>query len=343
MAFVAPFPNNSAIALLRIFPILFPTIFAAAAATSTISVLYAAVTLHLVIIGAENTIGRSLANTPIPSLQRHSTLFEDACLLVWPLCHLIAFAAVLYMIIHTEPTAQQIFAIGAIFGYSINSFSATVGHELLHRDSRTARICSDALYAAMLYPHLPTVHLVSHHRWAGSSRDCQTPLPGQQIYGFLAQALIGGLRLTLRPGASLIDPNLHWRATAVAMISITIALVGGMPVVMFFAIQGLFSFIIIETLNYIQHYKPFTPDTIADRKQFALANQDLNFVSRCALFNISLHTSHHVNQVSHYTDLTSIPEVPSYHWGYWTSFWLAWAPPMWNLLHNLRMRSPARL
>jgi hypothetical protein len=328
----------SAIALLRLLPLLFPIVFVSAAIVGSISVLYAAVAMHLIIIGAENTVGRILFKVPIAPLLQHSTLFEDTCLLLWPAFHMIALGAALYLIACTEPSMRQVFAIGAIFGYSINVFSATAGHELLHQNSRVANLCSDLLYSAILYPHLPTVHFASHHKWAGLSQDCQTPRAGQQIYGYLARALIGGLRTAATAEASMLDSRLRWRVVAVALFMATLALAGPWQTLAFFLVQGAFAFILIETLNYVQHYNPTHTYVSTSGEGVELANQDLNFISRCILFNLPLHASHHVDENRHCTDLAHIPEAPSYRWGYWTSFWLAWTPPLWNLLHSLKAR-----
>ena len=139
----------SATALLRLLPLLFPIVFVSAAAIGSISVLYAAVAMHLIIIGAENTVGRILFKVPIAPLLQGSTVFEDACLLFWPALHLMALGATFYLIVHVEPSIRQVFALGAIFSYSINVFSATAGHELLHQNSRAAKsmlrsvVCGD--------------------------------------------------------------------------------------------------------------------------------------------------------------------------------------------------------
>ena len=328
---------SSAVVLLRLLPFLFPFVFVFSAVIGSISVLYAAVALHLAIIGAENTVGRFLAKAPITPALRDATFFEDTCLLVWPLLHLAALAAALYLIVHIEPTARQVFAIGAIFGYSINTFSVTAGHELLHQNSRLARVGSDLLYAAMLYPHFPTVHLASHHRWAGSNEDCQTPRPGQGIYPYLGQALVGGLRVARTAQAAALDRRLHWRVVAAALGVTTLALVGTWQTLMFLFVQGLFSFIVIETLNYVQHYKPMNARASAAAAESRLANQELNFISRCVLFNLPLHASHHADPGRHCTHLTPIC-VSSYCWGYWTSFWLAWTPPLWIHLNRLEAK-----
>jgi alkane 1-monooxygenase len=328
--------NGSAIALTRLLPVLFPSVFVVAAITGTIALLYAAVALHLLVIAAENTIGRYFSNVPVPPLVRGATLFEDACLLTWPALHLTALAAAISLIAHTEPNARQVFAIGAIFGYSINMFSATVGHELLHRRSRAAHVCSDLLYAAILYPHFPAVHLASHHRWAGSERDCQTPRVGQQIYPYLLQALLGGLRIASSRQAAALDRHLRWRALAAVAFGAALALIGGLPVLTFLVVQGAFSFIVVETTNYIQHYRPACRHSRLGDAGHGLPNQDLNLVSRCALFNLPLHASHHEHQILHYSSLTTVAGAPSFSWGYWTSFWLAWTPTLWNYLHNLK-------
>jgi len=334
MACAALPSDGSKIALLRLLPCIFPVIFICAAVTGSVSVLYAAVALHLIILGAENTIGRFLANKPIAPLLRGSTVFEDACLLAWPVFHLSALTAALYLVAHSEPTARQTFAIGAIFAYSINVFSATVGHELIHRQSRLARMCVDVLYAAMLYPHFPAVHQASHHRWAGSSRDCQTPRPGQPIYTYLARALIGGLSIAPSAHAAALDPHLRWRALA-SLIGIAVfGLLGAPSAMMFLVVQGLFSFILVETLNYIQHYRPSSAEGLSRVQETGPVNQDLNFVSRSVLFNLPLHASHHANQNIHYSHLVPVSSAPSYCWGYWTAFWVAWVPPLWHYLHD---------
>jgi fatty acid desaturase len=222
-----------------------------------------------------------------------------------------ALAAALYLIAHAEPTARQLFAIGATFGYSINTFSATVGHELLHRKSAAARLCSDILYTVMLYPQFPAVHLASHHRWAGSDRDCQTPRAGQQIYPYLHRALVGGLRTASTGKAAVLDPHLRARVAACVLCMAALALADALQEMIFLVVQGAFSFIQVETFNYIQHYKHVRSPSKDGDQPSALANQDLNFVSRCLLLNLPLHASHHSHQSLPYFDLGPIPCAPS--------------------------------
>jgi alkane 1-monooxygenase len=330
----------SKIALLRLIPFLFPAVFVCATVLQSISVLYIAVALHLLIIAAENTVGRLFLHSPIGRLGGHSSAFEDACLFLWTGSHLVSFTAVLWLVIHAEFSPRQAFALGAIFGYSINIFSATVGHELLHRNSLMTRLCSDFLFAAMLYPHFPAIHLASHHRWAGSSRDCQTPQPGQSIHGYLGRAFVGGWRAAWSKRAAVRDRHLLPRVVLTLLGCSATVLIGNSATI-FALTQGLFSFILIETLNYIQHYKPTTTYETEDSRRLRLANQDLNFVSRCMLFNLSLHASHHSDQGDHFCDLMPVSGAPSYCWGYWTSFWLAWTPPVWKYLQLQRARKEA--
>ena len=326
------------VATLRILPSLFPCIFILAASIGSIQILYAAVALHWVIIGTENAIGRPLSKVATASLLSRSTLFEDVCLLFWPFLHLAALVAAFCLIIDIQPTARQIFAIGAIFGYSINIFSAAAGHEMMHRQNGPARIFSAALYAAMLYPHFPLVHLASHHRLAGSTKDCQTPQPGQTIHSYLYQALCGGFRCLWHPEAATLDMHLRSRLLGSTFGLALLSLVGSWRILMFLLVQGVFSFIVIETLNYVQHYKQTAPWADSD-SDLQLANQDLNFISRAILFNLPLHASHHKDQDIHCANLAPVLNAPSYCWGYWTSFWLAWIPPLWNYLHQREAES----
>jgi hypothetical protein len=131
--------------LLRVLPFAFPLVFIWAAIIGSITFLYAAVMLHVIVIGAENTAGRWLAKASGGRACQISRGFEDACLFAWPVVHLAAFAAALYLIILLDPTTRQAFAIGAIFGYSVNTFAAVAGHEMVHRPSSAARACADVL------------------------------------------------------------------------------------------------------------------------------------------------------------------------------------------------------
>jgi fatty acid desaturase len=91
--------------------------------------------------------------------------------------------------------------------------------------------------------------------------------------------------------------------------------------------QGLFAFLLIETINFVQHYQH-----AADRGS-GHANQDLNFVSRCLLFNLPLHAAHHDQPELPYPELRPMPAARTSLLGYWCSFWLAWLPPLWHSWH----------
>jgi alkane 1-monooxygenase len=325
-------PEKSIVALLRLSAFAFPTLFALLAIGVSISALYLAVALHLIIIVLENSAGKRYADASIPTFVRDSVKFEEQCLFAWAVCHVVAMFATIYMLVHGNLTQRQSFALGAIFAYSINAFSATVGHELLHRHSLKHRLCADLLYILILYPHFPAVHLASHHTWAGTDRDCQSPRPGQWISAYLIRALVGGLKLALTRRASRVDPRLHLRLLFCSAYVGLLLYVSPSRTPLFLLAQGLISFLLVETLNYIQHYRPCTARSSS--AQSRIANQDVNFVSRILLFNLSLHASHHNKQHCIYPSLKIVENAPTHCLGYWSSFWLAWAPPLWVHLHR---------
>ncbi|MBI3677961.1 MAG: fatty acid desaturase [Proteobacteria bacterium] len=303
-----------------------------AAVINSIAVLYAAVAIHLTIIAGENTIGRHYSNEPNESALAQGSA-SQAPLFVWAICHAVALSAAIALIARSRLTAHQIFALGAIFGYSINLFSIVVGHELLHRRATAPQICADILFAMMLLPQFPTVHLASHHRWAGTTQDCQTPHAGEQIYPYLWRALYEGLCLSLSRSARAHEPYLL-RRTAITLALIALGSIYGWPVLLFLVVQGVFAFLVLETLNYVQHYAVERPvPGIAQA-----ANRDINFVSRCILMNLPLHDAHHTHPSLSYSELTRVPDAQTYCWGYWTSFWIVWLPPLWQHLQRQRVR-----
>jgi alkane 1-monooxygenase len=333
MDLLVPKSDKSPVALLRLAPLLFPFIFLCTAMNGAIATLYAAVLLHFLIIAAELTIGRIYARAPVPVFIKGSTAFEDTCLRAWAGLHVVVLGAMMYFVESTELTGRQIFAVGALFGYSINTFSAAVAHELLHRGQAAQRFVAQLLYAMMLYPHFPSVHLASHHRWAGTDRDCQTPGPRQSVHAYLVQALVGGIR-TIRASQARAPDWLLRFPVLMSLLLLAGPLALNMPAVSLFVItQGLFSFLLIETINFVQHYEPLPREDDPDANVSRHANQDLNFVSRCLLFNLPLHAAHHDRPELSCSELSAIPAARTSLLGYWCSFWLAWLPPLWHSLH----------
>jgi alkane 1-monooxygenase len=332
---VAP-SNLAPIALVRTVPLLFPLVFVWTAVTGALASLYAALALHLLIIVSELTVGRRWAGVPIPRLVEGSNRFEDTCPLAWCVLHIVALAAVLSFVESAELSYRQVFAVGAFFGYSINAFSAAAGHELLHCGRPLQRTAGRLLFAMMLYPHFPSVHLSAHHHWAGTDQDCQTPRPQQTIHAYLVQTLFGGPLAARTPQARALDRQLPVRALA-CLLFVAAPLMFAPVLSVFLIVQGIFAFLVTETINYVQHYQPSRDDP--SETGVGSTHQDLNFVSRAMLLNLPLHAAHHDRPGLHYADLTPSAETETSQLGYWCSFWLVWLPPLWHSFrYNLRWR-----
>jgi hypothetical protein len=135
------------------------------------------------------------------------------------------------------------------------------------------------------------------------------------------------------------DRRLPLRLILSASLVLTSLACEAYGVAFFLIVQGAFSFILIETINYVQHYRrPGTPDAGQAAKY---ANQDLNLVSRYLLFNLPLHAAHHVRPALTYSELTPISGAATFKLGYWWSFWLAWSPYLWDRLHQATEGNPS--
>lgn len=317
--------------VLRLLPLIFPICFVAAAYAASIAVLYVAVILHIIILIAEWTLGRHLAEHTLSQTSTTDNVLSSTIFWLWPALHIVAFLAALTLIARTDATVRQIFSIGGVFGYSINVFSAAIAHELLHRHDRLQRRLAGFLFCIMLYPHFPTVHIINHHRQAGTEDDYQTPRKGTSIHFYLGRALVGSLRALLSNPIS--TPGLRaLYVSAVGAVIFLAMLLWFSSLFLFIVVQGIFAFIVIETINYVQHYDAASTLADLDPGTRPPANQDINFVTRALLFNLSLHASHHANPSLEYHQLNSMVDAPTFRLGYWTSFWLVWIPPLWELV-----------
>jgi fatty acid desaturase len=319
---------------LRLAPMLLPLTLLFAVATNSMYVLRLLVSFHIGIIILEWSVGRIYAYRQIPPISSRSPMVDELVVYVYAAMHLGVFLAVIVYITDHELSQRQLFTISVLFSYSVTPFGATAAHELLHRTDRIARYISDAVYVTLLYPHFPTIHLANHHEILGENQDFQTPKTGRSIYVYLAGALIGGIKLLRSAHPRDFDRSLRVRLAAASLVVIVAIASRRFLVAEFLFEQAILSFMVIETINYIQHYRS-SGEVVTDAAACARsANQDTNYITRLMLLNLSLHIDHHDRPWAPYSELSAIGTSALPAAGYWTSFWAVWAPPLWNWLNR---------
>lgn len=231
----------------------------------------------------------------------------------------------------------------------------TVAHELMHRPRALERGLAEALMSVVSYPHFTIEHVHGHHRNVATPIDPATSRLGESVYRFLPRTIVGGLtsawrieveRLGKRGLAVLSRENrmLRFAAVQLAMYG-AIAIVWGWRGVMVWALQAAIAIVLLELVNYVEHYglaRAQLGDGRFERVQPWHSWNASERFSNWLLFNLQRHSDHHFLAARTYETLRHYDEVPQLPAGYPAMVLLALVPPLWRRVMDPRARAAAR-
>jgi alkane 1-monooxygenase len=241
-------------------------------------------------------------------------------------------------------------ALGVAFGvgYVSGSQGITFAHELGHSKSKIDRFCGWVLMTSVCYGHFMVEHYRGHHPRAATHDDPASARYGETLYRFLPRTLWGslssgwrleGLRLAQMKSAWSRSP-LVWSALAsVAMIVLPmLVLPAGMALKygVFIVLQSCVAFLLLEVVNYIEHYGLQRKADGSKREAFGMMhawNAD-HVITNSLLANLQRHSDHHMHAWKPYATLEPLPG-PQLPTGYAGCLFLAMLPPLWfSLMHK---------
>jgi alkane 1-monooxygenase len=226
----------------------------------------------------------------------------------------------------------------------------TVAHELMH-GGRGERVLAELLMTLTSYPHFCIEHMRGHHRYVATSQDPATARLGESLYTFLPRCIGGSLasawslevrRLARRNRSPWTHQNRMLRhLLALAIVCTAIGLLFGHRGLLFFASQSLVAIILLETINYVQHYglvrrelSPGHYEPIGPQHSWNSSHR----VSNAFLFNLGRHPDHHCRGNRPYQALRHHESAPQLPAGYPTLFLLSLCPPLWQRVMDGRVQ-----
>ena len=237
---------------------------------------------------------------------------------------------------------------------STGSIAGTIGitfaHELVHRPGKFERALGEILLATTSYAHFAIEHVYGHHRHVGTPRDPATARFGESLYRFLPRCVGGSLasawrfeveRLAKRGRGPWHPSNrmLRYAATQV-LIYVAIVLAFGRSGAVFFLVQAVVAFSLLETINYIEHYGLERTEVAPGRYERIAPWHSWNSshrVSNWLLINLARHSDHHLTAAKRYQMLEHVDAAPQLPAGYGTMFIAALLPPLWHHLMDPRV------
>ncbi|WP_435634688.1 alkane 1-monooxygenase [Pseudomonas solani] len=230
-------------------------------------------------------------------------------------------------------------------GLSSGIVGFTLAHEFFHRRSQLDRFVGIALLIVASYPHFYLQHLYSHHPNVAKRSDHSSSRKGESVYSFYLRTIFASAgavwrkecsRALSRTG-SRFNPVQN-RAISVWVIQMSVYVlifltVGTWGLAVFIS-QGLTAVLVLETVNYIQHYGLERPE--AARKTKYEWSWDNYACTNFAIFNLGYHADHHVNPSKEFYKLQVQAEAPCMPYGYFTMSALALIPPLWRWIMDER-------
>jgi alkane 1-monooxygenase len=227
-------------------------------------------------------------------------------------------------------------------GLLCGTFGINVAHELGHRKNRFEQLLAKTLLLSSLYMHFFIEHNKGHHKHVATPEDPSTAKYGQSVYAFWAQTLVGtymsawkisnaGLKKINKPFWSFYNEMLVFQVIQLAFVLLIFIVWGWMTTLLFLS-AALIGGLLLETVNYIEHYglsRKKTTETSYERVQPHHSWNSNHVLGRLMLFELSRHSDHHYLASRKYQILRNLDDAPQMPTGYPGMILLSLFPPAW--------------
>jgi alkane 1-monooxygenase len=239
-------------------------------------------------------------------------------------------------------TAVEIFGKVWATGIGCGVLGINVAHELGHRTTRHEQWMSKALLLTSLYMHFFIEHNRGHHKHVSTPEDPASARRGEWIYTFWFRTVWYSYwsawtienRRVQKLGKSLWSLENEMvvyhllQAAAIGLVGI----VFGWVVLLYFLAAAVCGFLLLETVNYIEHYG-LQRKKLANGAYEAVApahswNSD-HVIGRLILFELSRHSDHHYRSGRKFQMLRHVDGSPQMPTGYPGMMVLAMFQPLW--------------
>lgn len=261
-------------------------------------------------------------------------------LLVWSLLEVANYGFETYEFI------GLILSVGIVLGGN----GINVAHELGHRQASKERFIGKALLLSSLYMHFYIEHNFGHHLHAATKEDPATARFKQSVYSFWFTSTIRQYFSAWKIQKRLLNNynlsffsmrnDMFWYSIFQILYLVIILLVFGEIALLFAVLAALVGFLLLETVNYIEHYGLLRRKKESGRYERVKEIHSWNsnhVIGRILLYELTRHSDHHFRSSKKYQILECHEQSPQLPYGYPTSMVLALFPPLWFAIMNKRI------
>ncbi|MGB3465008.1 MAG: alkane 1-monooxygenase [Cyclobacteriaceae bacterium] len=247
----------------------------------------------------------------------------------------------------TLSVAGRITAMGLLCGV----LGINVAHELGHRSDKKEQLLAKMLLLTSLYMHFIIEHNRGHHKRVSTAEDPNSARKGEILYFFWFRSAIFAwlsawkisfqdMEKAGRGRFSFKNEMLQFQLIQIGLC-VVIGLVFGMSVMGFFIAAATFGFLLLETVNYIEHYgltRQKNENGRYERVKPAHSWNSNHLLGRSLLFELSRHSDHHFLANRKFQTLRHMEDSPQMPTGYPGMMLLSTIPPIWFMVIHYTMK-----
>jgi len=235
----------------------------------------------------------------------------------------------------------------ATLGICCGTFGINVGHELGHRRTKFEQRLAKAALMSSLYGHFYIEHNRGHHRFVATDDDVVSARRGDVLFTHWLRSVPGTWmtswrlerdRLARKDRSPWTFDNEHLQIQLVQLLIVGAIALYSLPAAAFFIASATVGFLLLETVNYVEHYglRRQKTDGKWERVRPVHSWNSDHPIGRALLFELSRHSDHHANPGRPFEALRSFPEAPQFPTGYPGMIVLATCPPLFfKVMHPL--------
>jgi alkane 1-monooxygenase len=231
-------------------------------------------------------------------------------------------------------------------------FGINVAHELGHRNNRFEQGLAKLSLLTSMYTHFFIEHNKGHHKNVATPNDPSSARYNEWVYLFYFRTIIftyisawhianDEVKKKGKAVFSIYNEMIQLQLMQVTLLAIIYFIFGGTILLYFFA-AAFMGILLLETVNYIEHYGLQRKETGENKFERAQPQHSWNSnhaMGRMMLFELSRHSDHHYLASRKYQILQHHDDAPQLPTGYPGSMLLSLVPPLWCDIMNKKIKA----
>ena len=299
----------------------------------------------------EQIVPRSTANfdKETAKLKSSQWIFDVLLFLNMPI--IIGLACYLfYTVQHQSISYFELIGLYLSTGIVLGACGINVAHELGHKSPKLHKLAAQALLMPCLYMHFYIEHNRGHHLHVATPEDAATSRKGENLYFFWIRSTsmsyisawsLEAKRLAKTKGIKKWITNQMIHFTLVQLLYlIAVFMIFGSKAFVAAIVIAIVSFLLLETINYIEHYGLSRQKKSNGRYERVMPWHSWNSnheLGRIMLYELTRHSDHHYLANKKYQVLDHHDNSPQLPLGYPASMMMALFPPIWFAVMNKKL------